>query len=118
MKKPWLKCNCELGDQPALHPETCPVGASQRAHARAAARREVREKGRALQRFASSIRASARKMAEDLVEREMDDLLQHAMAGRGFRINIMITEANGMPWKAEPEPEEPAERLIISPSEQ
>lgn len=114
MAKPAALPDCTCGeDLDAGHELACPRGIF--------LRREARKLDRVRQQtereFKRSLDRAAHKMLDDLLPQMMDELIIHAAEGRGFRVNIQITESNGMPWKAAPA-EPPQERLIISPHEQ
>lgn len=98
------------------HRDTCAKTIGERRQARS----ERRNVERQLAAFKRSTCAGAHKMLDGLLAQMIDDLMAHAIDGRGFRVVIQIVEANGMPWKAEqpPEAEPEPERLIIMPHEQ
>lgn len=114
MSAPMGVPDCICGDEIDVgHKPQCPQGIF--------LRREGRKVERAYQQteraFKRSLHLAATKMLDALLKQMMDDLVLHAAEGRGFRVNLQIVEANGMPWKPAP-PEEPRERLIIAPHEQ
>lgn len=104
------RCNCNH----IPHRDTCAKTIAVHREARRARRNEERQ----LAAFSRSTYASAHRMLDGLLKEMFDDLMQHAIAGRGFRVNIQIVEPNGMPWKPEPPPAPEPERLIIMPHEQ
>ena len=106
--------NCTCNHIP--HRDTCAKTIAERRQVRL----ERRNAERQLAAFKRSTSAGAHKMLDALLNQMGEELIAHALEGRGFRVNIQIVEPNGMPWKPEPPPapEPEPERLIIMPHEQ
>lgn len=76
-----------------------------------------KDASRVAQLVADELRDALHSMLETQLRRDMASMVVHAIQGRGFRLVVAVTNADGTPW--EPDKKEPEqERRIIMPYEQ